>query len=188
MILEMNWPTPVTAEEGYHRTHRVIFHQVHKMVDTYGGNFDDLLGEAYEYFMRGHNDYMRGTTSTGRVIDHDYLTEIRRHVWRGLFDSMRTRLDRERMAPCIPIDNNDHDRYKEVSDFRAEDFVAELTADGAYVAELVLNPPVVIVRDAEAAGGTPCKYRTTIRAYLRLMGWSALRVNEAFAEIKIALG
>lgn len=188
MLLEMNWPTPTTAEEGYHRTHRMIFGQVHRMVAEYGGNFDDLLSEAHEFFLRGHNDFMRGTTSTGRVIDHDYVTEIRRHVWRGLFDNMRVRLERNRVAPCEPINNNDHDFAKEVSDFREEDFIAELSPDGAYVAELVLHPPVVIVREAEEKGGTACNYRATVRSYLILMGWSAARTKAAFTEIKEALG
>ncbi len=186
MIVEMDWPVPVTAEEGYHRTHRIIWGQVHNMVREYGGDFDDLLGEAHEFFLRGHNDYMRGTTSTGRVIEHDYVTEIRRHVWRGLFDNMRTRLERKRLAPTDQF--TDYDMAKEPSNFRPDDFVAELSKDGAYVADLVLNPPVAITRDAEEKGGTACNYRATVRAYLQLMGWSAARIKAAFTEIKTALG
>lgn len=179
---------PKSIEDGYAAVQNLIFHQVHKFVRMYGGEFDELLGEAHELFIKGHTQFTAGVTPTGRVLKDTYATQIRRWVWYGMFDSMRLRLERNRIAPMYPMTEAVDAPAPKPSDFNVEDFMFELSEDGEEVARLVLYPPVVITTEAEGKGGTPRNYRSTVRAYLKLMGWDTDRINAAFAEIANVLG
>lgn len=175
----------LSMEEGYEIVSKLIFHQVHKFVRDYGGDFEDVLGEAHELFMKGHDHYVGGVRTNGVKITHTYPTAIRRWIWYGLFDSMRSRLKRKSIATFEPL--NGHET-KPGSPFYVMDFVSSLSHDGEYVTELVLNPSEELAMTVEAKGGTMCNYRSTVRSTLRNEGWSKKRINKAFSEITKALG
>jgi len=176
---------PTNADEAYKLVKNLIFHQVHKFRNQYGGEFDELVGEANEAFVRGHQQFCRGTSPTGRVIEADYGTEIRRWVWYTLFDKMRTRVRRQNHTPMEAICDRD---FAAPATTHNTEWAEELSDDARYAVELVLHPPEAIEATAEAKGGEPRNYRSTVRQYLRTQGWAVARVNEAFSEIKGALG
>ena len=97
--------TPATAPtdpgDGYALVKNLIFDQVHKFRGRFGGEFDDLVGEAHVAFMKGHTQVLTGATATGLPITAPYATEIRRWVWYELFDAMRTRVRRQKAAPMV---------------------------------------------------------------------------------------
>lgn len=178
---------PATAAEGYEITKKTIFKQVHKIMETYGGDFDDLLGEAHEFFMAGHARYTRGTRNSGAPLTHSYNTEIRRWVWYGLFDTMRTRFNRRTNTPMVPLGDMDFASHQR-NEFHVGDVVAQLGPDARLCARLVLDTPEALEDVAEGKGGTACNYRSTVREYLKGGGWSPARINAAFDEIKNVLG
>lgn len=178
---------PGTVEEGYDLVKGLIFDQVYKFCNRYGGDMDELVGEAHVAFMKGHKDITR-RKGDGRY--GAYITEIRRWVWFELFDAMRVRLERERNVTFTSTTDTE-DTYVEPSapTFDRDGFMHVLSEDGQLVAELVLNPPEAVETVAMAKGGTPRNYKSTVRAYLKNdVGWAADRINEAFAEIMGALG
>lgn len=179
-------PKPTTADQGYAMVRDLIFDQVYKFQRRYGGDRDDLAGEAHVAFMKGHQQYMRGTTPSGDAIEHSYAVEIRRWVWFEMFDAMRLRVDRKSRAKMMPL--GDYDAPSPELDFNVMDFVEDLSADARVAARMVLGPPAEVAATAAAKGGTPRNFRSTVRAYLADWGWKPARINAAFDEITEALG
>lgn len=176
---------PDTVEEGYAAVKNLIFDQVHKFRRRYGGDPDDLVGEANVAFVKGHAALAAKATPA-----EAYPMEIRRWVWYSLFDAMRVRLERKRKVQfSSTTDQEDVYAEQPKAVFDREEFVGGLTEDGRVAAELVLSPPEAVERVAMAKGGTPRNYKSTVRTYLRTeSGWSTDRVNAAFEEIMGALG
>ncbi len=172
-----------TAEEGYALTKNLIFDQVHKFCRRFGGDVDDLVGEAHVAFMVGHRAYVEG-----RGNSEIYSIEIRRCVWYKLFDKMRVRLERKRRVKFTST-NDQEDAFAEPakSAFNTTEFMGTLTPDARITTALVLDPPPEVVRVAEAKGGTPRNYKSTVRTHLQAAGWDTDRINAAFEEIAEAL-
>lgn len=186
LAAEQEYETPKTLEDGFNKVRDLIFYQVHKFIRSYGGDFDDLFGDAQELFVIGHNQYLSGATATGMPLKFDYATTIRFEVWYGLFDKMRVNLTHKRIVPCVPLE--DYDIPVSQCEFDTEEFIDGLSKDARTVADLVLNPPEDIFDVILEKGGTPRNYRSTIRAHLKANGWSSARVDAAFDEIKTVLG
>lgn len=180
-----NPKAPATAEEGYALVQQLIYHQVNKFQRRYGGDREELEGEAHIAFMKGHNYYTKGTRLDGTPLKHDYATEIRRWVWFELFDKMRVRLRRQQSAPMVHLGDVEPACRVDSGPSR---LVFELGDDARMVAELVLNPPAEVDRVYQAKGGTPRNFRSTVRTYLKVCGWDTARINDAFEEIMEALG
>lgn len=180
------WDPPASIEEGYAQVCDMIMGQAYSFVRRTGEDFEEVLSEANELFVTGHIQYDGGLTNKKRVIMWDYKTQIHLCIWYGLYDKMRNGNNRRKIAQFVPLEG--HDRATKDGDFNAGEFVEELSTDAKLCAEMVLNPPVGLMQTVYEKGGTPRNYRSTIRAYLRTMGWSAERVSMAFDEIKTALG
>jgi hypothetical protein len=179
---------PHDPNDAYELVRNLVFHQVHKFRRRYGGEFDELVCEANLAFVKGHAQFTTGKTATGKTITDPYATEIRRWVWYEMFDAMRTRLRRKAIAPMVAIKEGQEfpDRLPE---WDVSSWAAELGPDARLAVELVLNPPAPIENTAEAKGGEPRNYRSTVRAHLAAdLGWSTKRINAAFEEIRRALG
>lgn len=176
---------PVSVEDGYEMVRDLIFYNVHKFTRMYGVEFDELIGDANELFVRGHQQYENGVTNTGVVITQSYQTKIRQWVWFGLFDIMRSRLVHESREKLVPLEDYD---APATDRFDANEFVDELSPDARLVADLVLNPPEAMLNVINGKGGTPRNYRSTVRTHLKRLGWSNDRINDAFEEITECLG
>lgn len=187
LAAEQEYETPKTLEDGFNKVRDLIFYQVHKFIRSYGGDFDDLFGDAQELFVIGHNQYLSGVTATGMPLKFDYATTIRFEVWYGLFDKMRVNLTRSKNTPMHPFDDEYHQRCGE-AEFDLRGFMSSLSRDGATVADLVLDTPEDLWIVIMEKGGTPNNYRSTIRAHLKANGWPSSRVDAAFDEIKTVLG
>jgi len=59
----------------------------------------------------------------------------------------------------------------------------DLSADGAEVLRLMLDPPDVVTARVDVMGKSVKNVRPAIRYYLGNHGWNTARVNEAFREI-----
>lgn len=176
-------PMPATPEEGYASVRDLIFDQVYKFHRRYGGDVDDLTGDAHVAFMRGHAASLKAN-----VTAEQYPTEIRRWVWyRGMFDAMRVRLERKRNVKFSSTADQEDTYIAHTRTFSTDDFMDRLTPDGRIAASLVLTPPPEIEKCAAGKGGSPRNYKSTVRSYLRTMGWQNERINEAFEAIAGAL-
>ncbi len=179
---------PIDAGTGYELVKGLIFDQVYKFRRRYGGDVEELTSEAHLAFMKGHTQFVTGTRPNGKPLDAPYATEIRRWVWFELFDAMRARIQQEQRATVVPYDDSlaFPDR---LPDFDIITWTDGMSDDARRAVALVLDPPEPIEEEAQAKGGSPRNYRSTVRAYLRgAEEWTVRRVNDAFAEIRRALG
>jgi len=175
--------TPTTTiDERYEEVRALIYSQVNKFARQYGGDVDDLEGEAHGPFMQGDPRYATGKTATGKPIEQPYHVVIKNHVWYGLFDAMRTRVRRHNMAAMQQAGETDvtlADR-----EFNTNIMAIDSSDDARLVLGLVLDPPAELHREAQAKGGEPRNVRSTVRAYLTRQGWTPERINATFEEIR----
>lgn len=172
-----------TAEQGYAEVKGLIFDQVHKFRRRFGGDLDDLIGEAHVAFVQGHAAYYGG-----RANSPHYDTEIRRWVWYELFDAMRTRVDRKRRVKFTSTTDNEDSFVAVQGTFDTDAFMRRFGDDAQVVVRTALQPPPEVATVVAGKGGTPRNFRSTLRTYLKEeVGWPTDRINEAFAEVMEAL-
>lgn len=179
---------PTDIDEGYALVRNLIFDQVHRFRRRYGGDVDELVGEANLAFVRGHEQFVGGVMKNGQPIRTEYHRHIRYWVWYELFDAMRARLSRHALVAIVPVADYGDYNLAAPAGFDAMEFADELSEDARYVAQLVLDPPVAVSRVAVAKGAQPRNFRSTIRDHLKDRGWANARINAAFGEIKETLG
>jgi len=180
---------PDDPGEGYELVKGLIFDQVYKFHNRFGGEIDDLTSEANVAFVMGHEQFCKGVRPNGTPLDTTYATEIRRWVWYEMFDQMRTKLRQYKANPVSSLDAMEgFDVEDEQVDFDAAGWAEELADDARYAVCLVLMPNPEVVATAVAKGGQPRNFRSTVRQHLTQEGWNPDRINNAFEEIRGALG
>lgn len=170
--------TPTTPEAGWAEVENLVRATAWRFGDRYGGDRDELFGEAQVAFLKGHYHYH------DVCPPHPYHTEIRRWVWFELFDAMRLRLE-QRARTRVDVageavyaaPDDDHARFARLA--------CEVSDDAAFVLGLVFAPPEGLGADIRGRGGEGRNYRACIRNYLRrACRWSSRRINTAFDEIR----
>jgi len=169
------------AMSKYEDVSKMIYSQVHKFARRYGGDVEDLIGEAHLAYARGHKAYMDGGEKLQSRVP--YHTVIRRWVWYEMFDAMRVRVKRGKNVKVGLMGDTDKDYEARSTTFNKDEFYDGLTEDAATVARLVLEPPAEIEKTVVAKGGDPRNYKSTVRSYLADAGWSNARVSAAFEEL-----
>ncbi len=172
-----------SIDSRYEEVRALIFKQVYRFASQYGGDVDDLAGEAHVHFMRGDRQFAKGETATGIEIKQPYHVVIKNHVWYGLFDTMRTRARRHSKAAMVQAGPRDG-RIADTHTFDARVLAIDSSDDARVVLGLVLDPPTEVQREAQAKGGEPRNVRSTVRSYLRAKGWTPERINATFEEIR----
>lgn len=173
---------PGDVNEAFALVENLLFDQVHKFHRRFGGDKDDLIGQANEAFVKGHAEFITGKTRTGRDIKDPYATSIRRWIWFSMFDIMRARIAKNDATEAIGERDFAH---TDAERFDIEELC--LGTDARKVVKLLIDAPRSVELPAERKGGTPRNYRSTVREWLTDRGWAPLRINAAFREIKNAL-
>ena len=160
----------LAVDDTYQEMYGLIRHTVRGFVQEFGGDFDDLLAEANSCFMAAYNDYPGNPK---------FSTWLRNYIRWELLDGLRPKARRNKRTERI----GEREFPDNHSTFTVQTFLRELGGDAQLVAKLVLDAPAEISTVAEAKGGQPRNYRSTVRAYLRGLRWGADRINESFEEI-----
>jgi hypothetical protein len=196
-----------STNKAYELVKKVIFGQAYKFYCQFGGDLDDLVGDANLAFMQGHTQFMTGKRPSGSPLDVPYAEEIRRWVWFRLFDSLRSKIRRQEITTISFVDNIDEVaneiRYKPGTCIDRP-LINNLGEDALFVARLLLDPDAGVETESNTKGGCPHNYRSTIRSYLKSNGWwvpcrngwwhnphskwTNERINKAFDEIRRSLG
>ena len=153
---------------------------VRAFCNAYGGDWDTLRADANSIFIEAWHRY------TGAAPWHTHLNIW---VWNELYDALRQDRGYRRkyrvqylgdavlQAAAGPVPGG----------FDVEQVTASLSTDAATVLRMATDLPTEVAAVAAARGGTPRNLRSSLRAYLREMGWTAARVSESFAEIRSVL-
>ena len=173
---------PEDVNEAFALVQDLMWDQVHKFHRRYGGDLDELSGQAGLAFAKGHAEFVSGTTNGGQPIQDPYATSIRRWVWFFMMDKMRSRINKTDPEEAI-LDRDFQAPQREV--FDVEDL--GLSTDGRTVCLLMVEPPNSVAMPVARKGGTARNYRSVVREWLADRGWHTDRINAAFNEIKEAL-
>ena len=103
-------------------------------------------------------------------------------IWNQLLDGIRYNMAKCRM-PDAPMAGHTALAMVAAKDAAPVDVMAKLSPDAALVADLALDMPVEMHKEAQARGGTPRNIRSVIRQRLYTLGWSRPRVEAAYTEL-----
>lgn len=156
-------------------------------------DMEEAESEASIYFMKAFRRWYEGTSPY-----YDFATAVRQTVWHGLFDQHRTdtHFKHKRQPVIVHPDSQTGDAEDAAGcaslladrpQFPAFEFLDSLSEDARVWAGLSLDTPAEIAAVAEAKGSTPRNFRSSIRDYLRGLGWTVARINESFAEVRAVL-
>ena len=186
-------PRQVPMIDTYDDVYYLIVNTISKFKNTYGGDFDDYLGESSIVFMNVYREFnpKLGAFSTllVRSLWNRFIDLIRRegdykNHFRTVLDSYST-VSEDTHTLASSLEDHRTDEHGFV--FNMKEFAEEMTEDARTVLSLVLESPTEIAQVAEAKGGEPRNWRSTIRNYLYSMNWTADRISETFEEIGMAL-
>ena len=182
----------IAAGECYMEVRPIIENEVRKFWLKNGGHYEDLLADASMAYLQGFTAFMDPTFRQKRGYDDSkpghFEYNIRRWVWACLMDEDRVKkryrwVDR----PVIKNDEFIEEQLDNVPNFSMFEFLDELSEDAQLAARLVLETPADLAFIAAQRGGTDRNLRAVVRQHLAGMGWSVVKINSVFEEVKKAL-
>jgi hypothetical protein len=167
-----------TLEIGnaYEGVKGLIIQLVSKYVRKYGGVYQEVFSDAFSHFADAWTDYDPRKGAFSNAV-YTYVT-------RGLIGDFRERVFTE-----------DHERTNSSMDtwysrssnpsFDLSEFMGNLSEDGRYAADLILNPPLSLLRIVqERLSRSSDNMKRSVKKFLRNQGWNDLRVREAFQNVR----
>lgn len=170
----------IAIEDTYDDVRKLIYDIAHAFVRRYGGDFN-------EYVSEGNFVYMKAYESWRPDGGANFTTYLWGCVWHALLDLQKRRIRRERFCPWS-LDQTGEDETRvnaatvparQERVFSTEGF----TTDAKIVIDLVLEAPAELLTMVTEKGGEIRNWRSSLREYLREMGWTANRIAESFKEI-----
>lgn len=145
---------------------------------------DDARASSHYWFSQcWHKYHERGPEEFTRLIG--------RYIWGGLTNDLRQKILHDNGTKCDIIGREaiarKAYRQRQTTLEAMQEISDELSDDAQTVMMLVLDTPSDVAKVIVGKGGQPRNFRSTIRDYLRGLGWSTLRVKESYAEMKRVL-
>lgn len=171
-------------DDTYEDVKKLISHIVTSFYRRYGGDWEEMFAESNVVFMhvysvfdpsRGSFNAVLGTSIENRLKDL-LFHNARRKTWSLDVDSSTDDSSGKMVAADVPA--------RPDCTFNFEQFSEELSNDAVTVLKLIFQSPEDLAAMAEAKGGTPRNWRSTVRDYLAGLQWHANRIAESFSEIQ----
>ena len=166
------------ANTAYGNVKRMIYKLCLEHANRYGGNIDDLVSIGNEGYTKARRSHCEDQAA--------FVTWCWMCVKQALGIELRRQINAARRGRTINIPT---ELWSTVPTrvFNVENFSGLLGNDAIMVMKLVLDTPAEMEQAIQTKGGKPRNYRSTIKGYLRGIGWTAARITESFAEIKAVL-
>jgi hypothetical protein len=157
----------MNTDKEYAGLRDFIYHTCHKFQSKYGGDFEELVSEANEYYMDARRSY---DPKKAKLI-----TWVGFRIYKGLLETRRRWAYRNNR---VAMGQLAHDPVQQER-FRLDRLIKEVSQDAQKVLRIVLgnDPPI---RKA-------IPFRSALVEFLRGLGWAGERIIETFLEIKEAL-
>lgn len=167
--------------ETYKDVERLIIQIVWRFWRTYGGDLDDLMGQANLIFIAALDSY----NSNRRT---KLSTWIAFKIKRGLYDYMR---QGNGYKPTTRIDDDFVEKFPATNkNFSVMELLDEMEQDAYIVLQLFLETPrdvmVNILNKNGRIDHVQSAVQNRLRNRLRQMGWTVKRIRKAFEELKNA--
>ena len=163
--------TANALSETYLDTQNLIYKTIHSFLKKYGGDWDELLGEANLYFILAYNSH---DPSKG-----DFTPRLRHYIWNNLLNTRRRILSHK-----AQLEQTYHTRLKIQSKFDYLEFEDSLSEDGRIIVDLLHHTPTELKNLLIEFGNTPLQSQRILKEYLSEFGWSRKKIKETFSEIK----
>lgn len=171
----------IAAEESYLDVENLIYHSVHKFIRKYGGDFDELVGEARVIFSELYTGLGRGYIKENPK--YNFAQSLQYFIAVNLLSKRRQELFRNARCKMTAYDENIKDQPT-TDDYWLTDFLDGLSDDAVTIVKIVLDSPGFVLRIEGPATDNPKEF---LMEYLSSMNWSSRRIKSCFREIRRAL-
>ncbi len=173
--------TKLAEEECYNDLANSLKRLVSSFMRQYG--MSRSMVEGYEELLSIANELFIYANRTHDTTLGDYGKRIRYVVWSGLLDHITKLAKRSKQCRQLNIDFDNHEsEWLEQAPEFLPNLLANLSDDAKGVVRLVLDPPKEASRFMTAAN-----WRKRLTKTLLGMGWTTVRIAQAFSEIAQAL-
>lgn len=162
-------------DETYQDVKRLIFKVCNDFMRRNGGDFEELVSTANEVYMDAHQTWKPGSAP----FTH-YLCIC---IYRRLIGDWKKGRRLKVVSLTEPEGGQQQvvDRHRE---FGLSEFVEGLSDEAKYIVQLVFSPPEDLGKMIDRKGGKLLHYSSTIKSYLRDIGWSRAVIRDAWMEIQ----
>jgi len=178
--------------ETYQDVEKLIWSIVHKFQRQYGGELEELFGEAQVIFCELYTG--NGRPYIRQKNDKAFAASLSYYIKVNLLSMRRTQLMRDSRKPISSVDPQKLQALavNDEQNTGLVDLMDSLSDDCRDVVQLILSTPgfvwrmeepLVRTRDPEVEGGLV----GLVHEYLRLMDWSDRKIRRCFNEIRKAL-
>ena len=171
-----------TLKETYKDMEKLILKVTWRFQTRYGGEIDDLIGQANLLFIYAFDEY-----------DETKKTKLSTWLWHyiniGLWNYVKTENHKNNH---ISIDDEEVNINPQTSDsFSVIELLDELERDTLLIIRLFLETPneliASVLDDGKQMNHIQGFMRRRLRNRLKQMGWTLRRISEAFEKIKEAV-
>ena len=169
-------------EETYKDMEKLILKVTWKFKTRYGGEIDDLIGQANLLFIYGFDEY--DETKKAKLS-----TWLWHYINTGLWNYIKTENHKNNH---ISIDDEEVNINPQTSDsFSVIELLDELEQDTLLIIRLFLETPneliASVIDDGKQMNHMRGFMRRRLRNRLKQMGWTISRIKKAFEKIKEAV-
>jgi DNA-directed RNA polymerase specialized sigma24 family protein len=174
-----NSETPVM--ETYQDVENLLYHISNRFQRRHGGDIEELEGEAKVAFMRAY-----------RTFDPSHGAQFPTYLYHVVWNHFVSTFCKGRLK-VVSLDQMTEDTNYQAPDkaspsFRIWELLEGMSEDAAVVVNLVFQSPAELAEAAAGKGNQPRNWRSSLRTYLKSMGWKETRITTIFNEIAIAVG
>lgn len=172
----------VAATDTYNEVENLIFWTAHEFRKEYGGDIDELIGEARVIYWELYSELGRPYI---RQKEKRFAQAVRYYIRVNLLSERRKQLYRQARGKVSIIDPEVMDASPQrQSNHWLVDFLDELSEDAATIVAIVLETPGFVWRIESGREDDPKKF---LWSYLRELGWTFARIDTGFEELEEAL-
>ena len=173
--------------DTYEDVRLLIYNVCNKFWLKNGGDMDEYVGESNIVYLRAYNTWKpdKGTK---------FSSYLQTCIWRHLISFHKRaqgRLERRIVPVNFSDETNKYEGLLATRDRPADiigDFVSDLSSDAASIVRLVVEAPAELVSMVKSKGGAPCNWSSSIKSYLKGLGWTHGRIVDTFEELAGAVG
>ncbi len=170
--------TQLVLTEAYQDVKEVIQQAVFYFARKYGGDYEELLGEANLLFVEAYQRHKEDKAN--------FKVWVKYFITKQLLERLRTKLYKK--ARCKQVFKDLANIKAPQPDFNLSDFIDELPADAAEVVKLIFySPPDIDLSVQQRGGYTPHRFKLALMEYLSDLGWGVEQILSVFTSIKEAL-
>lgn len=162
-------------DETYQDVRLLISKMCNDFVRRFGGDFEELVSTANEVYVDAHQTWQPGSAPFT-----NYLCIC---IYRRLIGDWK-KARRLRVDSLTEPEGGQQQVVDKFFDFNRDELYEQLSEEARFVVQLAFSPPDDLGGMIARKGGKMLHYSSTIKEYLREMGWSRAAIRDAWMEVQ----